>query len=87
MLLSKETYNNYICQKKASTIYSCRCSKHVHRTKCQALTIARLTHSLYATKTARIRRYTMLKTARIRRYTTLKTARIRRYTTLACGGQ
>ena len=35
-------------------------SKDVHRTKCQALTIAGLTHSLYTTQMARIRRYTML---------------------------
>jgi hypothetical protein len=31
---------------EGETIYRCRYSKdvHVHRTKCQALTIARLTH-------------------------------------------
>ena len=36
-------------------IYCCLCSKEVHRTKCQALTTARLTHSPYTTKIARIR--------------------------------
>ena len=35
--------------------------RHLQRTKCQALTIARLTRSLHATK-RRIRRYTMLST-------------------------
>ena len=35
---------------------------HVHRTKCQALTIALLTRSPYTTKIARIRCYTMLST-------------------------
>ena len=50
-----------ICQKKdKTTIYRCWCSKDVHRTKCQALSIVRLTHSLYTTKLARIRCYTML---------------------------
>ena len=53
----------YICQKKEKKrIYHCRYIENVHRTKCQALTITRLTHSLYATKIARIRRYTMLST-------------------------
>uniref|UniRef100_A0A8C4ZFI8 Thyroglobulin n=1 Tax=Gadus morhua TaxID=8049 RepID=A0A8C4ZFI8_GADMO len=33
-----------------TTIYRCRCSKDVHGTKCQALTITRLTHSPYTTK-------------------------------------
>ena len=43
----------------------CRYSEDVHRTECQALTIARLTHSSYTTKIARIRCYnaTMLRTA------------------------
>ena len=40
-------------------LYLCLYSKDVHRTKWQALTIARLTHSLY-TEIARIRCYTML---------------------------
>ena len=31
------------------TIYRCRFSKDVHRTKCKALIIVRLTHSLYTT--------------------------------------
>ena len=44
-----------------TTIYRCRYSKDVHRTKCQALTIARLTRSLYTTKLTRIRCYTMLR--------------------------
>jgi hypothetical protein len=43
-------------------MYRCRYSKDVHRTKCQELTIARLTHSLYTTKIARIRRDIMLST-------------------------
>ena len=55
MLLSLETYNNFICQKKEKLQYA-------SRTKCQALTIARLTHSPYATKIARIRRYATLST-------------------------
>ena len=42
------------------TINRCRYSKDVHRYKCQALTITRLSHSLYKTKIARIRCYTML---------------------------
>ena len=42
------------------TIYRCWYSKY--RTKCPSLTIARLTHSLYTTKMARIRCYTMLST-------------------------
>ena len=45
-----------------TTIYLCWYSKEVHRTKCKALTIARLTHTLYTTKMARIRCYTMLGT-------------------------
>ena len=56
-LLSKVTYNKYIYQKKEKQQY-----KDVHRTKCQAQTITRLTHSLYTTKIARIRCYTMLST-------------------------
>ena len=39
---------------KETTLYLCRCSKDV-RTKCQALTIARLTHSLNPTERVRIR--------------------------------
>ena len=42
------------------TIYRCLYSKDGHRTKCKALTIARLTHSPYTTKIARIRCYMML---------------------------
>ena len=45
-----------------TTIHRCRYSKDVHRNKCQARTIARLALSLYSTKIARIRRYTMLST-------------------------
>ena len=45
-LSSKATYNRYIRQKKReTTVYLCRYRKDAHRTKCQALTIARLTHS------------------------------------------
>ena len=36
--------------------------KDVHRNKCQALTITRLTHSPFTTEIARIRRYTILST-------------------------
>ena len=46
--------------RRETTIYRCRYSRDVHRTKCQALTIARLTHSRYTRKIARIRRYTIL---------------------------
>ena len=38
----------------------CRYSEDVHRTECKALSIATLTRSLYATKIARVRCYTML---------------------------
>ena len=44
------TYNKSICQKKEKQQYiavSSRYSKDVHRTKYQALTITRLTHSPY----------------------------------------
>ena len=54
--LSKATYNKYICQKKEkTTIQCCRYSTYVHRNKCQALTMVRLTYSLYTTKKASIR--------------------------------
>ena len=60
-VLSKATYSKYICQKKENNIVvTCRYSKDVDRTKCQALTIVRITPSLYTTKRARIRCYTML---------------------------
>ena len=52
MVLSKETYNKYICQKKEK--HCCQYSKDVHRTKGKALTIARLIHSPYTARTARI---------------------------------
>ena len=44
---------------RIATVYPyCQYSKDVHRTKChQALTIVRLTHSLYAPNIARIRCY------------------------------
>ena len=38
---------------QVKTIYLCWYSKDVHRTKCKALTIARLTHSLYKYKNIR----------------------------------
>ena len=41
-------------------LYCCRYSKDVHRTKCQALTIVRFTHSPYTTKIARIRCHTII---------------------------
>ena len=47
-------------RRRERTIYLCGYSKDVHRTKCQALTITRLTHSLYTTEIVRIRRYTVL---------------------------
>ena len=51
MLLSKATYNKSIYQKKAEQQYiSGGTFKDFHRTKCQALTITRLTHSLYTTE-------------------------------------
>ena len=64
MLLSKVTYNKYICQKKEKQYIARyrRYSKDVHRTECQEPSITRLTHSLYTTKIARIIRYTMLST-------------------------
>ena len=62
MLLSKVTYNKYICQKKEKQYIAVEYSKDVHRTKSKALTIASLTHFLCTTKIARIRRYTMLST-------------------------
>ena len=52
----------HLSEERETTIYCCRYSKDVHRTKCQAPTIARLIHSPYATKIARIRCYTMLST-------------------------
>ena len=59
-LLSKATYNKYICQKKGKQQYiRCRYSKGAHRTKCQALTITRLTHSPATSKIDRIRCYTL----------------------------
>ena len=51
----------YIFQKKETTIYRCRYSKDVHRSKWQTLIITRLTHSPYTTKIAMIRRYTNAK--------------------------
>ena len=49
-------------QKKETKIYRSSYSKDVHRNKYQAYTIATLTHFLYTTKIARIRRYMMLST-------------------------
>ena len=48
--------------RRKTTIYRWRYRKDAHRNKCQAITIARLTHSLYTTKIARIRCYMMLST-------------------------
>ena len=61
MLLSKATYK-YIGQLKEKQQYRCRYIKDVHRTKCQALTIAWLTHSPYTTKIGKIRCCTMFST-------------------------
>ena len=47
-------YNSSTFSKKRETIHSCRYSKDAHRTKCQALTITRLTHPLCTTEIARI---------------------------------
>ena len=55
--LSKTTYNKSICHKKEKQQYI---AVGTIRSKCQALTITRLTHSPYATKLARIRCYTVL---------------------------
>ena len=52
----------YFSGERETTVYLCHYSKDVHRTKCQALSITRLTHSPYITEIARIRRYTMLST-------------------------
>ena len=56
---------------RKTTIYLCQYSKDVHRTKCQALTITRLTHSPYTLTITRLTHspYTT-KIARIRCYTT-----------------
>ena len=51
-----------LSEESETTIYRCWYSKDVHRTKCQALTVARLTHSPYTTKLARIRGHMMLST-------------------------
>ena len=45
----------HFSEEGVTTIYRYRYSKDVHRIKCQALTIARLTHSPFTTKVARIR--------------------------------
>ena len=42
-------------RRRETTICLCLYSKDVHRTKCQALIITRLTHSPYSTKIARIK--------------------------------
>ena len=47
-------------EERETAVYLCRYSKDVHKTKCQALAIASLTHSPYKTKIARIRCYIML---------------------------
>ena len=52
----------HLSEEGETTTYRWWNSTDGHRTKCQALTIARLTHSLYATKIARIRDDTMLST-------------------------
>ena len=63
-LLSKEIHNKDMYQKKEKQQYiRCRYTKDVHRTKWQALTIARLNLSPYTTKIERIRRDTLLSTA------------------------
>ena len=42
---SRHFYNQYICQKKVKHYGYCGYSKDVHRTKCKALTITRLTRA------------------------------------------
>ena len=60
--LSKATHNEHVLsEERETTMHLCGYSEDVHRTKWQALTIARLTHSPYTTEIARLRRYTMLK--------------------------
>ena len=54
-------YNKYICQKEKQQ-YICQYIKDVHKTRCQALTIVRLTPSPYTTKIAMSRCYTILST-------------------------
>ena len=59
----KATYNKVQSSEGRETIYHCRCSKAVlgtNRTTIHRTTIARSTQSLFTTKTARIRCYTML---------------------------
>ena len=45
----------HLSEEGETTLDLCRYSKDVHRTKCQALTIVRLTHSLYTIKQASTR--------------------------------
>ena len=55
--LSKATHNEHVLsEERETTMHLCGYSEDVHRTKWQALTIARLTHSPYTTEIARIRR-------------------------------
>ena len=53
LTLSDTSDKVHLSEEGETTIYLCRYSKDVHRTKCQALTIVRLTHSPYTTKIAR----------------------------------
>ena len=52
--------NDLHLSEERETIYLCRYSKDVHRTKCQALTTPSLTRSPYTTQIARIRCYTKM---------------------------
>ena len=61
-LLSKATDKVHLTEESETRIYLCWYSKDVHRTKCQAIKIARLSHSPYTTHIARVRCYTMLST-------------------------
>ena len=61
-LSSKATYNKLVPEKRETTIYFCRYSEDVHRSKCQSLTITRLTHSPFTTQRAGMRCATMTRT-------------------------
>ena len=55
-LLQISHYKQSHLSLESEAIDRCRYNEEVHRTKCKAPTIARLTHSLYTTKIARIKR-------------------------------
>ena len=61
-LIQSDLWKVHLSEERETTIYRCRYIKDVHRSKCQAPTIARLTPSPYTTKIARIRCYSMQST-------------------------